>query len=1246
LGLPEINRARIEQIYSEMDALNSELSALSGTSEGGSSIVITDENYPDIKLNPPTNVRATPLFRTIQLVWAYNTSYLVGTYEVYASQNQGFTPLQTDLVWRGRAGDYQHKASVGETWYFRVRVINVRGTPSDFSDEVSGTTVDISGFEIDEQYQIDTISYANQYTQERETAIMTEVADKLDAQIYHDNIVLKADTQTVNEQFDAVESELLNKAGLTYVNGELALKSDKLTVDAEFNSINASLLDKADTTYVNGQLALKADGTVVTALDTKVSGIESDVADKADATWVDGQLQTKANASDTYTMLEVDNALNSKVSSTTYSTDQSGVVTRFESAESRITQNETDITSKVAQTTYDTDIGGIESRLSSAETSVTQNATDIGLRATKTELTTGLDGKADNSTVGALDTRVTDAEASINVNATAITSKVEQSTYDTTIGGINTRLSDAESSITQNATSITSKVGQTEFNGVEQRVSDAESTITQHATQIQSKVDSTTFNALEGRMDSAESSITQNATAITSKVSQSTYNTDINNATTGLKVRVSSAESTITQHADEIASKVETTTFNALEGRVDSAETSITQNATDISLKASQSSLNALTDRVSTAESDISVNATQIGLRVTKTEYDTDINDATNGLIARMNSAEASITTQAGQIDLKASQEEVDTRIGDVVNRLDSAEADISINATAITQRVTNTTFNALEGRVDTAEASISTQAGQIALKASQSSLDSTNSRLSSAESSITANATSITSKVSKDGVVSSINQTAETVKIQAAKIDIQGDLTVTNGLVRIKSAIIDSVHIKDGALIDRLFSDEVITNRMIAGGINAEKVTTGVLSAIDITGVNIDGSIFTSDFSRSDGGFAYSGSMGLSSDGINFNEINTVGGNYGEYSNHLSIDNTGYRMSRTRSGIGNRDVVLNDNGLSIYGIGNGYNGELDLYVNKNAEAFLGTGSYKKLRTNSTLMWADAVDDYSGVTAYTGTNILETPEAEGIYIDNYGNFMPKGSSAGAYWSVFGYDNNPQFKFHFQSGKNIESLRSLDMMNNNLFGVNAIHISDPGGGEGIIWDGGNGWSIVEAPFGGTSNGAGFLHVMKGSKSYMDFAMDSTDFVRSPVIFDRTYTYSSNMYITGSSVIGRTTSARKYKIDEQPIAIDVAQRILNVIPKDWFDKNASEAYARALTEGLDPDKEDIPYLDRVPGVVAEDVEAAGLSQFVTYSNPDESGNREITGVMYDRLWALLIPLVREALERIGKLENMVE
>lgn len=89
-------------------------------------------------------------------------------------------------------------------------------------------------------------------------------------------------------------------------------------------------------------------------------------------------------------------------------------------------------------------------------------------------------------------------------------------------------------------------------------------------------------------------------------------------------------------------------------------------------------------------------------------------------------------------------------------------------------------------GRKNSAEevnAAISATAaggGLVTLKASQTDLDAMGNRVSSAESSIKVNADNIELKVSKDGVISSINQSAESITISASRVNLSGYVTAS----------------------------------------------------------------------------------------------------------------------------------------------------------------------------------------------------------------------------------------------------------------------------------------------------------------------------------------------------------------------------------------------------------------------------------------------------------------------------------
>ena len=89
---------------------------------------------------------------------------------------------------------------------------------------------------------------------------------------------------------------------------------------------------------------------------------------------------------------------------------------------------------------------------------------------------------------------------------------------------------------------------------------------------------------------------------------------------------------------------------------------------------------------------------------------------------------------------------------------------------------------------------------GLITLKASQADFDKMGKRVDSAEASIKVNSDNIELKVSKNGVISSINQTAESVKISASKINLEGYVTASKlsaEFANFESSIADSLYVR-----------------------------------------------------------------------------------------------------------------------------------------------------------------------------------------------------------------------------------------------------------------------------------------------------------------------------------------------------------------------------------------------------------------------------------------------------------------
>lgn len=110
---------------------------------------------------------------------------------------------------------------------------------------------------------------------------------------------------------------------------------------------------------------------------------------------------------------------------------------------------------------------------------------------------------------------------------------------------------------------------------------------------------------------------------------------------------------------------------------------------------------------------------------------------------------------------------------------VDEANAQILLSAGEI---------NKLTGRTSQAEVAIDGLNAAVITKASIETVDALTGRVSTAEATLTVQANQISSKVSKDGVISSINQTAESITIQANKIDLSGYVTASKFAAEIAS--------------------------------------------------------------------------------------------------------------------------------------------------------------------------------------------------------------------------------------------------------------------------------------------------------------------------------------------------------------------------------------------------------------------------------------------------------------------------
>ncbi|WP_157827679.1 hypothetical protein [Niallia nealsonii] len=78
---------------------------------------------------------------------------------------------------------------------------------------------------------------------------------------------------------------------------------------------------------------------------------------------------------------------------------------------------------------------------------------------------------------------------------------------------------------------------------------------------------------------------------------------------------------------------------------------------------------------------------------------------------------------------------------------------------------------------------------------------------------------------------------------------------------------------------------------------------------------------------------------------------------------------------------------------------------------------------------------------------------------------------------------------------------------------------------------------------------------------------------------------------------------------FTIVSQPLFDKLKQGLSNVVP--------------VMGTAISALQGDIPSLQRVYGLIAEEVEEAGLGQFVMYGDPNENGKREAEGLIYERI-----------------------
>lgn len=234
---------------------------------------------------------------------------------------------------------------------------------------------------------------------------------------------------------------------------------------------------------------------------------------------------------------------------------------------------------------------------------------------------------------------------------------------------------------------------------------------------------------------------------------------------------------------------------------------------------------NDLTQFKTQYSSDFEKTQTAIEARVTKETYQTDM----AGVSTRIGAAETKISQNAGAITFRATKEELETAKSDAISAAASdastkanaaqnnakayTDAQLKITSESITSTVSKT--YATQSALNSTNRNVST--AQNTANNALSGVNSLGSRVSSAETKITQNANAIELKVSKGDIASTINQTAQSVQIEASKINLKGAVTTED----ISTEGLNAKVIQAGTIT----ATEIKADTITAGNIGSEQI-------------------------------------------------------------------------------------------------------------------------------------------------------------------------------------------------------------------------------------------------------------------------------------------------------------------------------------------------------------------------------------------------------------------------------------
>uniref|UniRef100_UPI003F534EFA gp58-like family protein n=1 Tax=Latilactobacillus sakei TaxID=1599 RepID=UPI003F534EFA len=526
----------------------------------------------------------------------------------------------------------------------------------------------------------------------------------------------------------------------------------------------------------------------------------------------------------------------------------------------------------------------------------------------------------------------------------------------------------------------------------------------------------------------------------------------------------------------------------------------------------------------------------------------------------------------------KAQLDIKDTKISAAVTGLksDIATATAGMATQTWTQGKLDLTADGLTSQISSVKEGLTTQYTQLQQTLASVQLTANNAVT---QSQYTQLADSINLRVQKGDVVNQINISPEGILIDGQKVHITGQTTIDNAVI------------KDAMIAD----------------IKADKITAGTLNAANVNVIN-----------------------------LNANNITTGTLKGANLSMNLNTGEILFQKGSIRSTDGKLNMRINDGSMSLTNSsGDG------VYFKDGVMALTDSNFWTN---QSHIKYGEISFDtsiFTGATSIVGAALRGN---SGVIVGT-SNFVPNLYLGPAMTSVKGGGIGVSKDRAYMASEGIASVvggvsyESLwwTLQPAVMVGVGSSYTS------GSIWQAdttkaGNGTFIEGHIVGLTSDSK--EEIMKPSKtSDLALASDGTSgYVLSMSVYGRTYSSGAGMTVTPNGVLGRISSASKYKlaIGEISTLNDEAHQFLSVKPKQWFDKSESEALADTMTTGNTDYIDDVKALPHT-GFIAEDLYTAGLDSYVIRGN-----DGSIESIQYDRLPVLHHELIRELFNRLDAAE----